>query len=470
MSRVQLHLLKSILRDCFGNVVECVGTVLAVKGALSLPVLVQNAKLPARAVKEALFVLIHHGLVRYRVTGDEDAVTRPVIYCIDVDRVMLRLAYPLFAGLAERRFAAEGFKVFLEVAKHGRLSKNLLNEGLDVFDTMVEEGFLEAATPESSIWGEESAGHVNIFGASHSPGKRRVTESPVKDAKRAKIDVVHFVRINVKTFVTALWHETMVDFVGNRINDAAALVMQSCLKCAGNGATFSSFQVSTKLPSGTPLLVDNPGRVGDKSPLSQYLDCLSQEIAFFNKIDSRAGGTYSIDLNASANTMRIKNIEAYISARFGEPSTRIFRILQDCKMLEEKTISKIAMMTPKDTRERLYQMLQRGLVHLQEVPKTLDHAPSRTFFLWTIPTPIVFTRMAEMSLKVCINLLERASVERKKSELLILKSERSDVVANPELLNDGERKQLKVLRKVLNRLAHHINCVMSEFLVLEHFK
>lgn len=72
-----------------------------------MQVVVQSTKLSVRLAKEALFILIHHGLVRYRVTGDEDAVVRPVVYRIDIDRVILRLAYPSFATIAEKYFSVK---------------------------------------------------------------------------------------------------------------------------------------------------------------------------------------------------------------------------------------------------------------------------------------------------------------------------------------------------------------------------
>jgi|TARA_B100001142_G_C14333655_1_gene655062 DNA-directed RNA polymerase III subunit RPC3 len=42
------------------------------------------------------------------------------------------------------------------------------------------------------------------------------------------------------------------------------------------------------------------------------------------------------------------------------------------------------MIPVKDTRELLYKLLKAEYVQIQEVSRTSDHAPSRTFFLWRV--------------------------------------------------------------------------------------
>ena len=43
-----------------------------------------------------------------------------------------------------------------------------------------------------------------------------------------------------------------------------------------------------------------------------------------------------------------------------------------------------AMISVKDTREFLYKLLKAQYVQIQEVARTVDHAPSRTFYLWRV--------------------------------------------------------------------------------------
>tara|TARA_B100000405_G_scaffold299847_1_gene258732 strand:- start:857 stop:1141 length:285 start_codon:yes stop_codon:yes gene_type:complete len=48
-----------------------------------------------------------------------------------------------------------------------------------------------------------------------------------------------------------------------------------------------------------------------------------------------------------------------------------------------------AMISVKDTRELLYKLLKAKYVQIQEVARTSDHAPSRTFYLWRVDLPYV---------------------------------------------------------------------------------
>lgn len=81
---------------------------LAAKGPLTSAQIGQATKLPARTVRESLFVLIHHNLVLWSSPKDELGVQQqPTVYQLALDKVILRLAYPGFIALAARRHGQE---------------------------------------------------------------------------------------------------------------------------------------------------------------------------------------------------------------------------------------------------------------------------------------------------------------------------------------------------------------------------
>ncbi len=109
--------------------------------------------------------------------------------------------------------------------------------------------------------------------------------------------------------------------------------------------------------------------------------------------------------------LQAKVIESVVQQRFGDLSLRIFRLLRMKKQLEQKgvrfldphgrssaaltlncgtqhmharQIADLALIPVSETREYLYKMLSCEFVHLQEVPRTADHAPARTFYLWSV--------------------------------------------------------------------------------------
>jgi DNA-directed RNA polymerase III subunit RPC3 len=77
-------------------------------------------------------------------------------------------------------------------------------------------------------------------------------------------------------------------------------------------------------------------------------------------------------------------IDAVVRERFGDEACRVFRLLLLKRQLEQKQVADSAMLPVKETRELLYRMFKEEYLELQEVAKTADHAPSRTFFLWRV--------------------------------------------------------------------------------------
>lgn len=84
-----------------------VGITLAARGPLPLPVLTQWSKVASRQVREALFILIHHNIVQYCHGEEGGPSAGGTLYHINIDIAILRLAYPIFSMLVERRFALE---------------------------------------------------------------------------------------------------------------------------------------------------------------------------------------------------------------------------------------------------------------------------------------------------------------------------------------------------------------------------
>ena len=212
-----------------------------------------------------------------------------------------------------------------------------------------------------------------------------------------------------------------------------------------NIGTVNSHQIHQRIsiisPEPPVFLIDQSiGRRGTTvTPQSQYLEAISKEFSWFSRVGDQTGaGQYTIDHEKSLISLKLSILESFLLSRYGRASARIFRILWEKRNLEEKTISKMALSTAKETRERLYAMMQAGFVHIQEVPRTADHAPSRTIFLWTIRTPHAFDAFEGMLEKCLLNLYERIKAERARHTVLLVKAERSDVRSNPELLTSSE--------------------------------
>ncbi|XP_062367698.1 DNA-directed RNA polymerase III subunit RPC3 isoform X2 [Cinclus cinclus] len=90
------------------------------------------------------------------------------------------------------------------------------------------------------------------------------------------------------------------------------------------------------------------------------------------------------DLHKALVSLATATLESIVEERFGSRCARIFRLLLRKKHLEQKQVEDFAMIPAKEAKDMLYRMLSENLVSLQEIPKTPDHAPSRTFYLYTV--------------------------------------------------------------------------------------
>lgn len=513
-AQVNRRLVSSIVGGHFGESVRAVADVLVVRGDLSLSALVHFSGHSGRVVREALFVLIHHSLVLYSGSNGNgngnargSSTANSVVYRLDLEAVLLRMVYPMVAALVDEQLATQTGDLLLTVMARGRMAvESVAADHIDALDALLREGILQGVSPEMSQFRLHDGAEDTPPPLPSSPTKRRRETddraSTTDGGKRARTTAIRpkFVRFNAReTVFRLLLGQRLMKSVTARLNPAAgklvgcllalahdrALFSDGAVQNGGLSLVFNAFQLEQKTPPSiaAELLVDDMGRGrGSFSPpaLHQYLQILAAD---FDYIQPHAGGgvgvsgeLYAFDLTRAHRHLRLLILETYISVRFGGPSARVFRILLKKRMVEERQIAKLAMLTGKDVRERLYQLLQLGLVQLQEVPRTVDHAPSRTIFLWTVhqdathghsATASLFRMVASRTVTALLNLRELAVLERSKHAQLLTKVERSDVARDPSLLSGMEQRQLADLKRVLDVLKVKTCHLLTEYVLLQ---
>lgn len=203
--------------------------------------------------------------------------------------------------------------------------------------------------------------------------------------------------------------------------------------------------------------------------LDRYMDLLEDDrMEILRKYQGRSG-QYIVLLQKASKVMKKKLIQEIVTSRFGLPYVRIMNMLLEKGKLEEKMISKFSMMPVKDVREKLTTLCTFGVLNLQEVPKTQERAPSRTFYLWEVVVDRATTTIVDRLYQTMANLRQRRFVERAKRAVLLAKTERTDVKENSALLNDAETKELDTLNAVLEKLEIQELRVADMVLVLRDF-
>jgi DNA-directed RNA polymerase III subunit RPC3 len=452
MSKQQVRLASLLLEEAFGNLVESVGTYLLKHGASNLGEISKGTRLQVNKVKKCLVVLIQHQLVLF----EPHSSGKYVLYRVSLEGVQLRARYPRYILAGRELYGEVGELICEDILQQGQtLMSQCINrvaERLEQsvgtgpaavskliktkFVSMVERHYLCRVKPpatEATLDSQSKEEGVPVFGKFELPsslsGKKRKrddedpTQPPLKRAKKSSgeaeekpVDDGVFWSINYDKFHQYFQDKAIVSAAGERIDEAAACVMRSLLRMSDNLSEDKSLKTKS-----SPTLYK--GRMAEYLPdrpklseieLDQYLKALADDQAhFLSKTDDSGGGGYSIDYLQCAQGLCQATVEAVVRERFGSKCLRVFRLLLMKKALEQKQVVDMAMIPSKEARELLYSLLAENFVSLQEIPRTMDYAPSRTFYLFSVSLPSVARLLLERTYQALGNIVSRRMFEAK---------------------------------------------------------
>ncbi|XP_053823170.1 DNA-directed RNA polymerase III subunit RPC3-like isoform X2 [Vidua chalybeata] len=514
MTQAELRLCSLLLRENFGEIVEKVGNSLLRTGPRPLRLLVGDTGLLPDQVKKALCVLLQHGLARY-----EPQPRGAVEYEARGERVLRILRYPRYIYTAKTLYGDPGELLVEELLLHGhlpmssavarvadRLTETMedgksmdLSEVSATFVRLADTHFIQrcaappAAPPEAQAKDRFVVPRLGLVGK----GKRRHScdeeEEGEHKAKRQKQeggssepppdDGIYW-QVNLERFHQHFRDQALVSAVASRMDQTSSEVVRTMLRMSevttASGAShtqpLSSNEIFRSLPAGYNI---------SKAVLDQYLALLADDpLEFVGKSGDSGGGTYTVNLHKALVSLATATLESIVEERFGSRCARIFRLLLRKKHLEQKQVEDFAMIPAKEAKDMLYRMLSENLVALQEIPKTPDHAPSRTFYLYTVNVMAAARMLLHRCYKSVANLMERRHHEMRENKRLLEKSQRVEAILASmqatgaeaaqlheveEMITGPERQQLENLKRNVNKMDASENQVDETIFMLEAF-
>lgn len=204
--------------------------------------------------------------------------------------------------------------------------------------------------------------------------------------------------------------------------------------------------------------------------LRGYINLLKMDQSGFLKArDDLGSNQYSVNLSKLRLSMKRKILETLLRERLGVATCRIVRILIEKGKLDESQVQKLAMLPPKDTREKLALLHLHGFVEIQEVPRSADRAPGRSFHLWYVPLEKCYEEILVDIYRVLGNIQQRKKHELSIRSRLLEKLNRKDVMENMDLLSDADKAEKENMEKVLTRLETSITRLDSMVMILRDF-
>lgn len=519
MAAQEVRLCGLLLQEHFGEVVEKVGTHLIRSGAQSLRTVVNETGTPLDLVKKSLCVLLQHGLCTY--SSGRKGPGSPVEYWASCERILGILRYPRYIYTAKTLYGDTGELIVEELLQRGhmtmsstvktvadRLTNNMedgrsmeYGEVVSAFSKLVETHFLQRCPPASEC-GPPVSGppatpappasattssltpesfpecykvpHVTLNGR----GKRRRSSEEGDDqapAKKAKTDQeTHgdegiYWQVNFQRFHLHFRDQTIISAVASKLDQTSSEIVRTMLRMSE--VTTPPSAVFTQALSANEIFRSLPLNYSISRPiLDQYLTLLVDDpMEFVGKSGDSGGGMYVVNLHKALANLARATLESVVQERFGSRSARIFRLLLRKRHLEQKQVEDFAMIPAKEAKDMLYTLLSENLVQLQEIPKTPDHAPSRTFYLYTVKQLSTARMLLQRCYKTVANLIERRLFETKENKRLLEKSQRIEAIlaslqvsgAEPDQLTEVEEMITAPEKQQLESLRHHINKIDS---------
>lgn len=299
----------------------------------------------------------------------------------------------------------------------------------------------------------------------HRSNKRKNVEEDVVD------DDVYF-RINCERFNIHIRNKIIEDAARERFNDSAALVMRAILKSTEakqlklsdvRSDPTSLGNIATQIPEEEDLSVGFAAgkKLSQMALLKDYCGILAvadnpTPAGKASSFLSLNGSKVQVEFEIISNRLRRRILEAVARERHGDDAVRIISLLLSSGKMDEKQISKIGMMAQKDVRPLLSAMAADSLISLQEVPKSADRNPARTFFLWYVDLQKAYTVLVGNLYKTLYNIMSRRQSEQEEPLLkaVLEKRQRTDVMQDEErLLTRNERELLAQWEKKREKLT-----------------
>ncbi|KAK6179368.1 hypothetical protein SNE40_011749 [Patella caerulea] len=500
MSKCKVELAYQILKELHGEVVAEIARHLMKFGPRHIKLISEVTQLRVNQIKKGICILIQHNFVKF--DRNKKGVTE---YAINTDAVSLQLRYPRYIYCAKTLYGDAAELLVEELLQNGQSLMSIaservtqrLNEALeatgnpkitsslvrDKFGLLVKTHFLRRCqtvlTDDENrvISSEEPKETESLFILppleAGSKRKRNPDGSgpPSKRSKMEEMDIppddgVYWM-INVERFHQYFRDQLIINCVNSKIDKQAGEIIRNMLRLS-EIKTEPHSTVSATMTI-TEIFHSLPKELGmTKHIVEQYLSILTEDsVDVISKVCDSSGGLYVINIFKVLKSLCQAHIESFVQERFGSKCLRIFRVLILKKHLEQKQIEEYAMIPTKEAKELLYNMFAEHFITLTEISKTVDHAPSRTYYVFRVNIDQVARIILEKCYKAAGNAIIRRQMEVAKHKRVLDKQERVDAIIASldqagadeaqkeeikETITPPEKEQLERCRTTVNML------------------
>ncbi|XP_061172680.1 DNA-directed RNA polymerase III subunit RPC3-like [Saccostrea echinata] len=510
MSRRQHDVCRFLLFQHFGKQTSVVGRYLLQRSSCSLPLISSETSIEPEQVKKILCILIQQNIVTF-----EQHKRGYIEYSIKEEEILNRLRIPKYIYCAKTLYGDAAELLLEEVLQRGQVQMSKViqivmqrfNEALETsgktkisesfvsekFSSLVKTHFLQRCldpvkSESSKVVGlEAGVEEETLYTLPDLSRKRKRSPEGGPPAKRPKSEDENqmdsddgiFWRVNCERFHQHFRDQAIVQAISSKIDRNAGEVLRAILR-ASEVKTASMATATTPL-SVTEIFNALPKDLMTRSLLETYLSLICDDSTnFLSRVGDSGGGMYSISIYEALTQLAKAHIESVVQERFGSKCLRIFRVLLLKKHLEQKQIEDFVMISAKEAKDLLYTLFSENFVTTTEISKTPDHAPSRTYYLFTVNIQQVASLVLDRCYKALYNAMLKKEAEVTEHRRLLDKQERMEAIAasvedanqREEILmtiTPSEQEQINKVRCTIRMLDQSELQISEGIFILERY-
>jgi len=292
--------------------------------------------------------------------------------------------------------------------------------------------------------------------------------------------------MNEERFELLFRDRLLVKAIENRLDRSAAEVFRAMLRLnelssdatSETSALLSAAEVYRLLPADLNLTMEL---------FERYANALVDDRCDFVRKTSETAGlgaTFCLHLRTALGNLALAHVESFIQERYGVKALRVLRMLKAKGQMEQHKIEEAAMMPAKETKDVCYRLFTENILSLTEIPRTPDHAPSRTLYLFHLHFDNLVRLLLDRSYKAVTNLKERwrhetqehgrmldkqCKVEGIYAKLQQAGADEEQLQEVEDMLSPVEREQLEKVKLFRDKLERTELLSMETILILEQY-
>jgi len=460
MSSEQRRLESLLIQEQFGPLVAKAIKPLFVD-ELGLKQIAAQSGLSAQQVRESIFALLQHDLVKKSGDGRARQSSASAFkYSVDHRRILLRTRLPQLLVLVQQLHGDDAELVFQQMLLHGRVRLRMLIEYVQkhkplltaeaitgIFEKLLADHLVVrrisnnsglTCLESDSIVTEVSFGvdpyvlPPSCWAAAAEPQASEAAAAMAPPSKRARLDSANDVAeaaaaakkksrepcwvVNYTQCLRHFRNNWIIGHLRHKVNAQSGEIVKVML----DEALLSERRQAFNTPSLSPRDIRGKLRawgVADLDNVREYLQVLL--VDGDDIVEAPTNGNYQVDFRRVTTLVKELYIDVVIESKFGTSAGRLFRLIQQYSHLEAKQVKELALVgDPKETRTFLNEMFKEKFLQLREIPKQGSREAPNCAYLWTSDINAISRMLCEHSYKAQANLMVRKADIVKKHKVL----------------------------------------------------